>query len=82
MALAVGEEQRFHHEYISTEHILSGLLKEGAGVATMVLRNLDIDLGAVKGAGGDDHSARTGADPHDEPPSAKSARQESHRICH
>ena len=32
MALANQEAQRFNHEYIGTEHILLGLVKEGTGV--------------------------------------------------
>src|SRR5204863_4959634 len=38
------EAQRFNHEYIGTEHILLGLVKEGSGVAANVLKNLDVDL--------------------------------------
>src|ERR1041385_3946744 len=48
MALANQEAQRFNHEYIGTEHILLGLIKEDAGVATNVLKNLDIDLRKVR----------------------------------
>jgi hypothetical protein len=44
MQLACQEAQRFNHEYIGTEHILLGLMKEGAGVAAHVLKNLDLDL--------------------------------------
>ena len=44
MQLAQQEAQRLNHEYIGTEHILMGLLKEGSGVAANVLRNLDISL--------------------------------------
>ena len=44
MQLANQEAQRFNHEYIGTEHILLGLIKEGSGVAAHVLKNLDIDL--------------------------------------
>src|SRR5437899_2030783 len=44
MQLANQEAQRFNHEYIGTEHILLGLVKEGTGVAANVLKNLDIDL--------------------------------------
>src|SRR5579883_2507748 len=44
MQLANQEAQRFNHEYIGTEHILLGLVKEGSGVAANVLKNLDIDL--------------------------------------
>ncbi|HKI31300.1 MAG TPA: Clp protease N-terminal domain-containing protein [Gemmataceae bacterium] len=48
MQLANQEAQRFNHEYIGTEHILLGLVKEGAGVAANVLKNLDIDLKKVR----------------------------------
>ena len=44
MALANQEAQRFNHEYIGTEHILLGLVKEGNGVGANVLRNLDVDV--------------------------------------
>ncbi len=44
MALANQEAQRFNHEYIGTEHILLGLVKEGSGVAANVLKNLDVDI--------------------------------------
>ena len=44
MQLANQEAQRFNHEYIGTEHILLGLVKEGSGVAANVLKNLDVDL--------------------------------------
>jgi ATP-dependent Clp protease ATP-binding subunit ClpC len=44
MALANQEAQRFNHEYIGTEHILLGLVKEGNGVAANVLKNMDVDL--------------------------------------
>jgi ATP-dependent Clp protease ATP-binding subunit ClpA len=48
MQLANQEAQRFNHEYIGTEHILLGLIKEGAGVAAHVLKNLDINLHKVR----------------------------------
>lgn len=48
MQLANKEAQRFNHEYIGTEHILLGLLKEGQGVAANVLKNLDVDLFKVR----------------------------------
>ena len=44
MALANQEALRFNHEYIGTEHILLGLVKEGSGVGATVLKNLDIDI--------------------------------------
>ena len=48
MQLANQEAQRFNHEYIGTEHILLGLIKEGSGVAANVLKNLDIDLRKIR----------------------------------
>jgi ATP-dependent Clp protease ATP-binding subunit ClpC len=48
MQLANQEAQRFNHEYIGTEHILLGLVKEGSGVAAKVLQNLDIDLRKIR----------------------------------
>ncbi len=48
MALANQEAQRFNHEYIGTEHILLGLVKEGSGVGANVLKNLGVDLRKVR----------------------------------
>src|SRR5215831_4442578 len=48
MQLANREAKRFNHEYIGTEHILLGLVKEGSGVAANVFKNLDIDLRKVR----------------------------------
>jgi hypothetical protein len=48
MQFANEEAKRFKHEYIGTEHILLGLVKEGAGIAANVLRNLDIDLSKLR----------------------------------
>ena len=48
MALANQEAQRFNHEYIGTEHVLLGLIKEGSGVGANVLRNLGVDLPKVR----------------------------------
>ena len=48
MQLANQEAQRFNHEYIGTEHILLGLVKEGTGVAANVLKNLDVDLRKIR----------------------------------
>ena len=44
MALANQEAMRFQHEYIGTEHILLGIVKEGSGVGANVLKNLEVDL--------------------------------------
>ena len=46
--LANQEAQRFNHEYIGTEHILLGLVKEGNGVAASVLKNLGVDLRKIR----------------------------------
>ena len=42
--LAREEAARLHHEYVGTEHILLGLIREGEGVAATVLTNLNVDL--------------------------------------
>jgi ATP-dependent Clp protease ATP-binding subunit ClpA len=44
MRLAQEEAQRLHHNYIGTEHLLLGLLREGEGVAGNVLTRLGVDL--------------------------------------
>ncbi len=46
--LARQEAERLGHEFIGTEHILLGLVKEGSGVAANVLENLDVDLEKVR----------------------------------
>ena len=48
MQLANQEAQRFNHEYIGTEHILLGLVKEDSGVAANALENLHIDRRKVR----------------------------------
>ena len=48
MQLANQEAQRFNHEYIGTEHILLGLVKEVSGVAANVLKNLEVDLRKIR----------------------------------
>src|SRR5690349_13240785 len=44
LTMAREEAARLHHEYVGTEHILLGLLREGDGVAAEVLRNLNVEL--------------------------------------
>jgi ATP-dependent Clp protease ATP-binding subunit ClpA len=44
MALANQEAQRFLHDYITPEHILLGLVKEGSGTGANVLKNLGVEL--------------------------------------
>jgi ATP-dependent Clp protease ATP-binding subunit ClpC len=48
MQLANQAARDLNHEYIGTEHILLGLLKEGCGVAANVLKNLGTDLRRVR----------------------------------
>ena len=50
LSLAQEEAQRFNHNYIGTEHILLGLVRETEGVAARVLANLGIDLNKVRSA--------------------------------
>ena len=44
------EALRLGHDYIGTEHLLLGIIREGEGIAVKVLRNLDIDLFKLKKA--------------------------------
>jgi ATP-dependent Clp protease ATP-binding subunit ClpC len=50
LALAHEEAQRFNHNYIGTEHLLLGLVREGEGVAAKVLGNLGVDVAKVRNA--------------------------------
>src|SRR5262249_22036244 len=50
LQLAQEEAQRFNHNYIGTEHLLLGLLREGEGVAAKVLGNLGVELNKVRTA--------------------------------
>lgn len=47
MALANQEAQRYNHEYVGTEHILLGLIRDGRGVGANVLRTLNVNLTTV-----------------------------------
>jgi len=47
MQVANHEAQRFKHEYIGTEHILLGLVKEGSGVAVAAVKNLGVEPGRI-----------------------------------
>ena len=42
--LASKEAKALNHTYVGTEHILLGILREGDGVAALVLKNLDVDI--------------------------------------
>ncbi len=44
------EALRLGHDYIGTEHLLLGIIREGHGVAVKILRNLDVDLVKLKKA--------------------------------
>jgi len=46
--LANQEAQRFNHEYVGTEHVLMGLIKEGSGVASNALQNLGYDVRKIR----------------------------------
>ena len=50
LSLAQEEAQRFNHNYIGTEHILLGLVRETEGVAARVLSGLGVDLSKVRSA--------------------------------
>src|SRR3954464_7566849 len=50
LTLAQEEAQRFNHNYIGTEHLLLGLVREGDGVAARVLSNLGVELNRVRSA--------------------------------
>ena len=50
LILAQEEAQRFQHNYIGTEHLLLGLVREGEGVAAQVLVNLGVELDKVRRA--------------------------------
>ena len=50
LTLAQDEAQRFNHNYIGTEHLLLGLVREGEGVAAKVLENLSVELAKVRQA--------------------------------
>ena len=50
LSLAQEEAQRFQHNYIGTEHLLLGLVREGEGVAAKVLLNLGVKLPKVRSA--------------------------------
>ena len=50
LTLAQEEAQRFQHNYIGTEHLLLGLLREEEGIAAQVLSNLGIEVDQVRHA--------------------------------
>jgi ATP-dependent Clp protease ATP-binding subunit ClpC len=48
LELSLEEARQLGHNYIGTEHLLLGLIREGEGVAARVLENLGVDLGKVR----------------------------------
>src|SRR6266705_4043007 len=48
LQMAREEAARLHHEFVGTEHILLGIIREGEGVAAAVLTNLNVDLEEMK----------------------------------
>ena len=50
LSLAQEEAQRFNHNYIGTEHVLLGLVRETDGIAAKVLANLGVELNKVRSA--------------------------------
>jgi len=48
MGFARREAQELNHEYIGTEHILLGLIREGNGVAAGVITSLGVNLEAMR----------------------------------
>ena len=48
MGFANQEAQRLNHDYIGTEHILLGLVKEGSGIGANVLKNMEVDMRKIR----------------------------------
>ena len=48
LQMAREEAARLRHDYVGTEHILLGLIREGEGIAAAVLTNLDVDLETIQ----------------------------------
>ena len=46
--LAKEEAMRLGHEYIGTEHLMLGIIREGEGIAVKVLRNLEGDVEPIR----------------------------------
>jgi ATP-dependent Clp protease ATP-binding subunit ClpA len=46
--LAIDEARRLNHNYVGTEHLLLGLIREGEGIAAGVLESLGVDLGQAR----------------------------------
>ncbi len=48
LVLAQEEARRLNHNFIGTEHLLLGLAREGSGIASKALQNMDVDLDRVR----------------------------------
>ncbi len=48
LQLARVEAGELHHEYVGTEHILLGILREGGGVANLAIQNLNVNAAAIR----------------------------------
>jgi len=48
LELAIEEARRLNHNYIGTEHLLLGLMREGEGIAARVLKDMGVDLNKVQ----------------------------------
>ena len=48
LVLAQEEAKRLNHNFIGTEHLLLGLVREGSGIAARVLQNMSVDLSRVR----------------------------------
>ena len=48
LQMAREEAARLHHEFVGTEHILLGIIREGEGVAAAVLTHLNVDLEGIQ----------------------------------
>ena len=69
LTLAGREAKALNYNYIGTEHILLGLIKEGEGVAAQVLRSLNIDAESIR------REVLKALDPNYLPPEAKGSKQ-------
>ncbi len=70
--LAIEESQNLGHNYVGTEHIMLGLLREGEGVAAQVLANMGLDLKrarkeVIQLLGGEEGAARPGGEEKNSP---------------
>jgi ATP-dependent Clp protease ATP-binding subunit ClpA len=63
MELSLREALQLSHNYIGTEHILLGIIREGEGVASQVLQRFEADLNTVRGRVLETLSSSVGAEP-------------------